>query len=159
MRVGSNGNVKFRETRKSFYVDTFGVMVSVHITNDVGRVLKQIEAETGLTVPVNGSDWSALCVYGDGGFFRLVFDSDQLNVRALAHETFHLTSKILDHLNIRLGSSPEAEETGAYLHEYLFDRILQIVSKAQKNKREAERRTYADKNRKRTDKASAPKKA
>jgi hypothetical protein len=157
--MGANGSGKFRETRKSFYVDTFGVMVGVHITNDVRRVLKQIEAETGLTVPINGSDWSALCVYGDGGFFRLVFDSDQLNVRALAHETFHLTSKILDHLNIRLGSSPEAEETGAYLHEYLFDRILRIVSKAQANKHKNERRTYAAKNRKGTDKASAPKKA
>lgn len=113
----------FRDMRKkSFYIDLFGVSVTVIISDDVSKDYRDM---FGFDDSCGACTWERLEKNGSKSFFVMI----ELNPdpSTIVHESVHLCNSIMKHIGIPYDY--KNDETQAYLTGYLFEKISETLAK------------------------------
>ncbi len=106
---------------KDLIIPIYDCMCTVVVAEDFDAAC----TEAGYQFDTKGA--SAICLhYPDSpSNFTIVFREGAISPGSIAHEAFHLTGKIMSHIDVEY--SKNSEEAYAYLIGFIVDGISQIV--------------------------------
>lgn len=101
---------------KEYPISIYGGVLRIHVTENLEKTLKEIDYDGEL-------ECDACCVYNTNGsrMYDLVFIKGRVLHGLIAHECFHLTHRIMKHVNKTYDI--DNDEPEAYLIQYLTDTV------------------------------------
>lgn len=96
--------------------------MTILTSKNVSKQHKKVEKDIG--TEISGTDCEAFMV-SEKHNFKVYFREDQVSLKTIVHESFHLTHYILDWMGD--GFNFNQQENGAFLCEYLVDLILGVI--------------------------------
>ena len=107
------------EVKDSFNVDVYCCNVEVVITDDIAKVIEELDELHGDADNLHGSEGFVYSHSSD--HYYVVFDHHYISHNTIGHELFHLTCMIAEDRDV------EEEEAKCWLNGYLHSVIHQIV--------------------------------
>jgi hypothetical protein len=112
-----------------FKVPIYGTSVIVYLGNPFEIAAKyKIDIDPEEFGALRNSD-GALFDHGGTGCYSLVVGKPEELGRVVSHEVYHLTEMIMNRAEVEEAGNREAH---AYLHGYLMDKVLGLLSKGEK---------------------------
>lgn len=112
-----------RLIRKKFSIPIYDATLWLIVTGNISRERKKWDYLFGPAPDAHNYD--ALCSYSGGHTFALFFAREQMTLKILSHEVFHLTHRIMDWSGLNFDSNHH--EQGALLHGYLMDMVFREI--------------------------------
>lgn len=108
------------EISKVIPIPLYGGRVTVHVTRDFEHTLSQVNYEGDL-------ECDACCIYdlSGGANYDLIFKHGRVQHGLIAHEVFHLTMRIMQHINKPYDVNNDEPE--AYLNQHITGEIYAFM--------------------------------
>lgn len=113
--------------KKKFVIPIYGAKLWIVVSDNVKHERDKMDGVLGNSLMSDEYEGLCSCNYS---FFGIFFDKRALEHRAvnlIAHETFHLTHRIIEWTGANFNE--DNHEHGAILHGYLLDLVYREVSK------------------------------
>jgi len=124
-RAAESDHLRLRQMKKKFHVPLYDAVVWVVVCDDIAKERKKWENLFG---PVQADEmYDALCSHSGGQTFGLFFERKIITLKIVAHETFHLTHRILDWVGGNFDKTHH--EQAALLHGFLMPTILKTIGR------------------------------
>lgn len=102
-----------------YTIPIYNATLWIIVNKDIFKARKRMSCYFGKTPH---DDYQALCSYDNNGNFALFFTPSCLTLSIIAHETFHLTHRILDWVGVKFDKNNH--EAAALLNGYLLKLVV-----------------------------------